>query len=75
MYDDSVILDFVFPHTRGVDLVRPLDGDAAPDNSFEDGDVGEGRQDGEAEGRQGSGSAGRQGRPGVGLRSIAIGFA
>ena len=60
MYDDSVILDFVFPYTRGVDLVRPLDGAAAPDNSFEDGDVGE---DGEAEGRQGSGSAGRQGRP------------
>ena len=63
MYDDSVILDFVFPYTRGVDFDRPLDGAAASADSSDDADE-EGRQGGEAVGRQDRGSARRQDRPG-----------
>ncbi|MCS3496341.1 hypothetical protein M2189_004699 [Bradyrhizobium japonicum] len=62
MYDDTLILDFVFPYTRGAEFDRPLEGSAS-DESSDGADGGEGRQEGEADGRQDSEGVGRQDRP------------
>jgi hypothetical protein len=59
MYDDSVILDFVFPYTGTSNFGQPLEG-AASANSSDSSADGEGRQDSGETGQQGSDPVGRQ---------------